>query len=268
MSSLSISTAWDQTRSILARDGRLFAAVALALIVLPELVMAVVGSPAAADATAASRLVYVAVIMLGIVAQVALNRLALGAGVTVSDAIGTGFVRLLPIFLVLFLAVVAIAVLAALASILLGAVGIQLIKGPQQPTPGLLLLLIVLVMLVFAVTQLVFPIAAAETGNPIRLASRSLQLARGNYLRLLGFVIIALAGAGVIVIATQVGVGSVIVLVFGRPNPGSMSALLMGLVAGLLQGAFTVVTATMLARMYVQLSGRGEAQASVPSSGT
>jgi hypothetical protein len=267
MSRLSISTAWDQTRAILARDGRLFAAVALALIVLPELIMAVVGSPVAADATPASRLVYMAVILLGIVAQIALNRLAIGPGVTVSEAIATGFVRLIPVFAVLLVAVIAIAVLAGLISMVLGAAGITLIKSPQEPTAGVILLLIVLVLFVFAVTQLVFPLAAAETANPIRLASRSWQLARGHYLRLLGFVVIALLGAGVIVIATQAGLGSLIVLLFGRPNPGSMSALLLGLIAGLLQGAFTVVTAVMLARIYVQLSGRGEAQASVPSSG-
>jgi hypothetical protein len=71
---------------------------------------------------------------------------------------------------------------------------------------------------------------------------------------------------GLAVIASQVGLGSVIVLLLGRPNPGSMSALMLGLVAGVLQAVFTVITAVMLARIYVQLAGR-EAQASVPSSG-
>ena len=267
MSSLSISTAWDQTRAILARDGRLFAAVALAMIVLPEVVMAVVGSPVAADASAGARIVDIAVILLGIAAQVALNRLAIGPGVTVSDAISTGFIRLMPIFLVLSIAIVCVAILAGLISIALGAAGVPLILGPQQPSPALILLLIILVVLMFAITQLVFPIAAAETGNPIRLASRSWHLARGHYLRLLAFVVIALLGAGLIVIATQAGLGSLIVLLFGKPNPGSMSSLLLGFVAGLLQGAFTVVTATMLARIYVQLAGAAGAQASVPNSG-
>jgi hypothetical protein len=43
--------------------------------------------------------------------------------------------------------------------------------------------------------------------------------------------------------------------------------LVLGLIAGLIQGAFTLVTAVMLARIYVQLARRGEAQPSVPSSG-
>ena len=60
----------------------------------------------------------------------------------------------------------------------------------------------------------------------------------------------------------------VILLLLGRPTPGSLSALLVGLVAGLIQAGFTVIVAVMQARIYVQLAGGGEAQASVPSSGT
>ena len=37
MSKLSLSRAWEETTSVLARDGRLFVAVALALFVLPAL---------------------------------------------------------------------------------------------------------------------------------------------------------------------------------------------------------------------------------------
>ena len=39
MRALSISQAWDETRLILARDGKLIAAVALALFVLPGIVL-------------------------------------------------------------------------------------------------------------------------------------------------------------------------------------------------------------------------------------
>ena len=39
MAKLSISQAWDETRLILARDGKLIAAVALALFVLPGIVL-------------------------------------------------------------------------------------------------------------------------------------------------------------------------------------------------------------------------------------
>ena len=112
-----------------------------------------------------------------------------------------------------------------------------------------------------------FPVAAVETRNPIHMLPRVWHLARGNYWRLLGFVGLAVIGLGIVLIAVEVGLGSAIVLALGRPDPGSMSALLIGLIAGLLQAGFTVITAVMLARIYVQITGRGGAQASVPSSG-
>jgi len=78
MRGLSISTAWEETKAILARDGKLFAAVALALIVLPQVVLAVVGTPIGPEANALSRIVYVAALLLGLVSQIAFNRLAMG----------------------------------------------------------------------------------------------------------------------------------------------------------------------------------------------
>src|SRR5215218_4390709 len=42
VSSLSISRAWDETRDIFRRDGGLYVAVALALIVLPEVVVGII----------------------------------------------------------------------------------------------------------------------------------------------------------------------------------------------------------------------------------
>ena len=46
-----------------------------------------------------------------------------------------------------------------------------------------------------------------------------------------------------------------------------LSALVFGLAVAVVQAAFTVVTAVMLARIYVQLAGAGEAQSGVPKSG-
>ena len=63
------------------------------------------------------------------------------------------------------------------------------------------------------------------------------------------------------------GVGSPAALLLGPPSPGSLSALVLGLAIGLIQAPFTVVAATMLARIYVQLAGRADPEASVPSSG-
>src|SRR5205809_4335301 len=178
MSSLSISTAWEETQAILARDGQLFFSVAMALVVLPQVVLAVVGSPMAQDASALSRAVYVAVILLGLVAQVALNRLAIGPAVTVRESISQGLVALIPLVLVLALVLVAIAVAAGVISIALGAAGVPIVRTAGQPTPALILVLLALTALVFAMMQLLFPVAAVETRNPIHMLPRVWHLAR------------------------------------------------------------------------------------------
>lgn len=267
MSSLSISAAWQEAKAILARDGRLFVTVTLALVVLPQIILAVTGSPVAQNASQASRLIYFAAVLLGITAQIALIRLALSPPVTVGEAISLGLARLLSVFGVVIGVVLILAIIATAAAVVLRLMGVVIVSGSAQPSPALIVLLLVLATLASAIFQLVFPVAAAETGNPLRLISRSWHLARGHYLRLLGFVVTILVAAGVVILTLQVGLGSLVVIAFGRPVPGSMSALLLGLIAATLQGALTVVSAVMLARIYSQLSGHGSAQASVPSSG-
>lgn len=267
MGRLSISAAWEESKAILARDGGLMATVALALIVLPQVILAVVGSPVGPEATAITRLVYFAVLCLGLVAQIALNRLAIGPSTTVKDSISLGLIRLLPVISIILLAIVIIALVAVVIATVAGAAGIAMTSAAGQPSASLVLVLLAMMALAFAILQLILPIAAAETGNPISLVRRSWELARGNYGRLLAFACIVFLGTIVVFLAIQFGIGSVVLLLLGPPNAGSMSALVIGLVAGLTQAAFTVLTATMLARMYLQLAGRGEAQASVPSSG-
>jgi hypothetical protein len=243
------------------------AAVALALIVLPQVLLAVAGLPVGPESTTLSKLIYIAVVLLGFVAQIALNRMAIGSAVMVREAIGEGFVRLLPVILVFAILIVVLVVATMLLALVLAATGLATLQAGGRPSASLVAALVIITALAFAIFQLVFPIAAVETGNPIRLISRSWQLARGHYLRLLGFVVMVFFGLGVVVLATQVGLGSVVVLFLGKPNAGSMSALILGLMGGVIQAAFTVITAVMLARIYVQLAGHGEAQASVPSSG-
>jgi hypothetical protein len=268
MSSLSISAAWDETRPILLREGKLLAAVALALIVLPQTVLAVIGAPVGPQSSGPSMIAYFIVILLGCAAQIALNRLAIGPSVTVGSAIGTGFRRLLSVAAVVVLAAIAVVALAVVLLLILTSARLMSVPSPgQAPPASLLLMLIVMVALVFAMFVLVFPLAAVETGNPLRLIARAWALSRHNYLRLLGFVVIIFVGLSLIVVVTVTGLGSVILLALGKPEPGSLSALLLGIISGVVQASFTVVTAVMIARIYVQLAGRGGAHASVPNSG-
>lgn len=266
MSSLSVSAAWEETRAILTREGRLYISVALALVVLPQVVMAVIGSPVAQDASALARVVYIAAVLLGIVAQIAMCRLAIGPPVTVGDSILQGLSRLISVFVVFMVGLMLVAMAAGVVSLAFGAAGVVLIKSPGVPTAGLIVLLLVLGAFEIAILQLVVPLAAAETGNPLRLVSRSWELVRGHYLRLLGFVFAVLFGAGLIIVTVEFALGSAIVLALGPPHSGSMSALVLGLIGGMLQAGFTTVTAVMLARIYAQLA-RGTTHSGVPRSG-
>jgi len=268
MSSLSISTAWDETKVILAREGKLLATVALALIVFPQTVFAVIGAPVGPDASGLSIVTYFVVIILGCAAQIALNRLAVGPAVTVGSAIATGFRRVGSVAIVGLFVAFGVIVVAVVFLLILGALHLITVPTPgQTPPASLILLLMVLIIPVFATFQLVFPVAAVETGNPLTMIRRAWVLAQHNHLRLTAFVAIIILGFALVVLATQVGLGSVIVIALGKPDPGSVSALAFGVLSGLIQAGFTVVTAIMIARIYTQLAGRHDAQVGVPSSG-
>jgi hypothetical protein len=133
MRQLSISAAWDETKAVLAHEGGLLATVALALIVLPQVVMAVAGVPVGPESTMLSRVLYIAVVLLGLVAQVALNRLAIPPPVLVRDAISTGLVRLLPVVLVLLALMIAVVLTTIALAIPLNAAGLTAMRTSGQP---------------------------------------------------------------------------------------------------------------------------------------
>jgi hypothetical protein len=268
MGKLSLSRAWEETKAIVERDGRLLGSVALALVFLPQILLAVVGFPLGAQASLASRIVYILVMLVGITAQISLNRLAIGPSVTVGGAIRRGFQRLLPLLAAFVMLAVALVLLLMLVTVILVVTGLMVLPAPgQEPPASLLLIMAILLAVSFAVLQLSIPISAVEQGGPIRLFTRSWHLARGNYLRLLAFVLLVFVGIVIVALAAEYAFGAIVVALFGAPNPWSLSALILGILAGLIQVAFTIVSAVMLARIYVQLAGGAEAQASVPSSG-
>ena len=268
MRRLSISRAWDETKSVIARDGRLLVAVALALVVLPQTIMGVVGLPMEPEAAAISSLVYFAVLLIGLAAQVALNRLAIGPSVTVGGAIGRGFSRLLPLVAAFILFVFLLVLVMMLITVPLTAAGlVTLPEAGHTPPPWLIMLMILTLAIGFAVLQLAIPVAAAEQGGPIHLFKRSWELARGSYLPLLGFIMFILVSIVILGLAVRSVFGSIVILSLGKPVAGSMSALVLSLIAGIVQAAFTVVSAVMLARIYVQLAGRGETDAGLPITG-
>jgi hypothetical protein len=267
MPKLSLSQAWTETKAVLARDGRLFASVALALVVLPQTIIGLTAPRSALESSALGGALVGIAIVIGFAAQIALNRLAIGPSTTVGAAIGRGFARMPALIGSFAIITVALFILLIPVVLVLGAAGVMTEPGTgHEAPPSVLLLVLAVAALSYAVFQLTVPIAAAEQGGSIHLISRSWRLARHSYGRLLAFVIVVFIGLVIVLVAGQYGLGSIIALTLGPADPLSLSALVVSLVVALIQAGFTVVFAIMLARIYVQLAGAGP-QAGVPRSG-
>jgi hypothetical protein len=259
MRKVSISQAWDETRAIIARDGRLLMSVALALVVLPQTFLSVAGVSGQSQTSVLIGVLLFAAFLLGFAAQIALNRLAMHPTITVGGAITRGFVRVLPMFGSLVLIGLGVIVALVLFYFALAMAGVVAMPTEGQAAPvALIALLLLVVVLLSPVFQLLVPVAAAEPGGPIRLLSRSWALGRANYLRLLGFVFMIFVAAALLVLAARVVIGSAVVLTLGAPNPWTLSALIMGLFIALIQAALTIVASVMLARIYLQAAGGEE----------
>jgi hypothetical protein len=274
MAKLSISRAWEETQHVLTHDGRLMASVALALVLLPEVVMNVVAPPPSLSGQQPPSwisLVSLAVALLGLIGQIAVIRLALGPATSVGQAISHGLRRFLPgLGAILLFGLPLVIVLALLFGLAAGPAAVQAVgKGTLDPGSARILLVLVLIILLACVRfLLIMPVTTAERGGSIHILRRAWELSRGHYLRLLGFLVAILITAGIVLLAAQSVGGILARTLFGDAKPLSLAALVIAVIVGLVQTAFVVVVSTLLARIYAQVAGAGEAQASVPNSGT
>lgn len=274
MTAFSISRAWDETKAAIAADGRLFAIVAAALLLLPQAILAVVAPPEELSGVAPPgwvNLLAIAAALIGIIAQIAIIRLAQLPGSSVGEAISHGLKRLLPVIGALLLLVIALFLLAVPLMLLLGGFGALEGAGTGAMARSAVLaaaIILILAILVGPRLLMIMPVATAEPGGPVHVLKRSWSLSAGHYFRLLAFVLLILVAAVVIVGVTQLVGGSVLALMFGELRPLSVGALLYGLVFGAFQAAFGVVITVMLARIYVQLTGREALDVTVPRTGT
>lgn len=275
MAGLSISRAWDETKARIASDGRLMAIVAAALLLLPQALVSTLAPPeqlSGVKPPGVLTLAALAVALVGMVGQIAIIRLALAESISVGEAILHGLKRFGPVFLAAVLLIIAICIVLVPILLLFGLAGAITTDDPTQMTGNALLaatLIVILAVLIAPRFLMLMPVATAEAGGPIHILKRSWALGSGHYFRLLGFMLIVLVAAVVIVMATEFVAGSVLRIAFGDLEPMSLGALLYGLVFGAFQAALAVVMSVMLARIYVQLAGGAAgAAATVPHSGT
>jgi hypothetical protein len=270
MRTLSLSRAWEETRDILTRDGRLFVSVALALVVLPAVISGLV-NPKGMGSTSVpfwASLVGLAASLVMLAGQLGLVRLALAPSITVGGAIAHG-VRRMPIYFVgALLVVLALFVLAIPFGLVAAAMGVPLDRTggsvPASP-PFVILAVVYLLLAVFIGVRMLMaaPVASAEPVGPIALLRRSWALTNGHFWELVGFLLLFFIAAMIVLVGVGTAVGVVVRLAFGSLEPLSVGALIVALVQAVLSAAFTTFLAIMLARIYVQLSGNSDQAAEV-----
>lgn len=266
---ISLSAAWDETKTILARDGRLLGAVALALLVLPGIILDLSmpeATPGEVPPPGAWLAIGAVALAISLAGQLAVIRLALGTGTSVGDAISHGF-RRLPFYLGSLL--LWLGPLLLLGWLLYRAAGIGTETPRGAPVFGVLLLLLVTCFLAFRLL-LSSAVASAEGEGPIGILKRSWALGRGNWWRLFAFAILFAITLFVLLGAIAAVLGSVVAAASGGLEPWSLGTLVLSIVSQLISAAVSVVFFVMLARMYRQVAGAGgsDATAGKSKSGT
>lgn len=265
MAKLSLSKAWDESRALLSRDGKLYTTIALASIVLPGVINELVmpdAPPGEIPEPGAWMIVAAVTIIIGIIGQLAMVRLASTNGMTVAEALRHGAGRAAP-----YVGSVLIWILPFVAVFFLLAGRVT----PANPNPLIVLTffaLLLVMLFLFVRLILTAPVASNEAAGPVAILQRSWALTRGNWWRLFGFVLILGIAVFFLMVAVGAVVGVVVGLLLGQPEPMSVGELIIALVTQLATAAIGVVFLVMLARIYAQLTGPDQASVSVPSSGT
>lgn len=253
MATLSLSRAWDETRDVLRREGRLITAVALAMLVLPA-VIADVSTPPHPGAQVGPigywTILSVVAVIISLAGQLAIVRLALGPALSVGEAIRHGL-RRLPAYLgttLLWLLPFTLAISLLVSSS----------PNPQKPSGGVALATLVLLAgLIFIAVRLLMSVAvtSAEPLAPIAILRRSWALSKGRFGRLFAFLLVFLIAFAVLSLAVGAVVGSIVHLTIGEAGQFSVAALLVSLSVQLLSALVTATLMVMLARLYAQLAG-------------
>jgi hypothetical protein len=269
---LSIGNAWSEARGVLARDGGLIALVALALLVLPGVLLGTAAprGSAAAQAGSFSWLLPVSTV-LAFIGQIAMSRIALGPALTVGEAIGVGFRRFLAFFAAFLMWILPFALTLVL---LVQASGIDpeaMAEGGQPADVPIAISLAVLALTILMVVVasrmlLLTPLAAGTDLGPVAMLKRSWQLSKGRALKLFGLLLLVGLLFVLLVFGLGSAIGSVILLVTGTPEEWSIGALLLALTEGVLSAVVTVISTVLLARVYAQITA-SETPVSVPNAG-
>jgi hypothetical protein len=260
MSNLSIGRAWDEAKVALQANRRLIVPVALGMILLPAVIASMVEPQVPTGEQPPPglwMLVVLAMIIIMFIGQLAMVLMVNGWRGSVGQAIGQA-ARRTP---TLILAALMIGIVVILLFSLVLAIGMgRSIESGQFDWASIsgfgwiLLCLAFAALLFFSVRMmLLVAVVASEPLGPIASIRRVYSLTSGHFWQLLGFVLMLMVGFFVVALTLGAVIGALVTLVAGRPEPWSLSLLLVALTGGLVQAGFVMVYSAMLARIYAQL---------------
>lgn len=259
---LSIGTAWNEAAAFVRKERRLLAPVVLGLILLPSVVSTMVQplTPAGeSPEPGAWMIVAFLMILVMMTGQMAIVLLSDNWRGSVGEAIGRAARRLLALVGVALMVMLPLILILSLVLAVAGVAdsgGGRIAADSLGAGAWLAVLAFFGAALFFAVRLLpLVAVIARGTGGPVASLKRTFQLTRGQFWKLLAFVL--LLAIAFIIAAAAVGavVGSLVILALGRPEQWSVSLLLIALAGGLVQAAFVTVYTAMLARIADQLEG-------------
>ena len=251
---VSIGTAWSEAAEFVRREKKLLAPLVLALLVVPATVSQLVQpnnpfvGPGGFQPWMA---IAVVALLMGLVGQMAVSRLAMGS----SGSLGATIIHALKRLPVVAVAFVLFFLLVGLTLIPLVVV-LTLIGGGAASGAAKLANFLTLLGLFGAGPRILLApaIAMNEQLGPWGLVQRTWRASRGQYWRLLGFFVLFLAASLIMALAASAVVGSIATLALGPSEPMSVSRLLVALAGGLVQGIAGTLYAAMLGRIVVQLA--------------
>jgi hypothetical protein len=259
---LSIGKAWDDAKAAIAANRRLIIPVALGLVLVPAVISAMIEprtAPGEQPEAGAWMLITLIMIIVMLAGQMAIVLLTNGWRGSVGGSIGRAMRRLPTLLLAALMVMVPLILILTLILAILGfsAGGSGQLSAANLSPAGWLVVLIGFVVILAVGVRLLpmIVLVASEDMGPVVTLKRALALTRGHFWKLLAFMLLATIAFLIVAGAAGAVIGSFVSLVLGRPEPWSVSLLLVALAAGLVQAAFITIYSAMLARITAQLMG-------------
>jgi hypothetical protein len=253
MKALSIGSAWDETVALVkAQPGVLFL-IAFGFVSLPTLIFQAVApsvQPGQPPQAGAWMLLFIPVFLLSILGTLTVTAIGLGGHASPRDAFAHALRRLpaalgAALLLGLFFALLAVPLTIVIA---------LFTPSPATATAISMLAILLLFVIIWVRLMLLSPVALAEPLGPLAILRRSFRLTAGNFWKLLGFLLALLVAFIVVLVAANAVLGSLIILVAGQPQEGSLAAVLLLLIGGVLNAVLGLFLSVMVARIYAQLT--------------